>query len=62
MQTAPPGERIEVPSAEIGSRTQPEAPYGNGPLGLPRRRSALQAWREQCHGGPAAGKRLGKAA
>ena len=32
---APPQEGVEVPSAQIRGRTQPEAPYRNGPLASP---------------------------
>ena len=45
-------------SAQIRGRPQPEAPNHDWPLLLPRRRSALEAWRKQRHGGTAAGQRL----
>jgi hypothetical protein len=47
-----------VSSAQIRGRPQPEAPNHNWPLPLPRRCSALEAWRKQRHGDTAPGQRL----
>src|ERR671914_225543 len=51
-------EGIEMPSAQIRGRTQMETPYHDRPLPLSRRRSPLEARREERDGGTAVSQRL----